>query len=116
MLSFRKKLAAAALTGVAAVGVMAGPAFADSASCQGPCTTRPVWRNSTSYTILVNIESTSSLPRWCYWEVRDYDNNQVVRSGSMNPLEVIDSALLSRVYNRYVLKINSSGCRGTISN
>jgi hypothetical protein len=116
MRSVRKKLFAAALTGAAAVGILATPAYADSASCNGPCTTRAVWRNSTTFSVSVYIEATSSLPRWCNWEVRDYDNNRVVRSGSMNPLEVIDSAYISGLYNRYKLVIKSSGCRGTLSN
>jgi hypothetical protein len=98
-----------------ALSLMASPALADSESCRGECTTRPVFANGHGHYIDVRVRLADVAGSiWCSWTLRDFDNNALVASGKVYDGE--SSRRVGNLRNRYKLFVSNYNCWGTISN
>jgi hypothetical protein len=110
------RIGAVAASVVATVAVAASPAYALSYRCKGECTTDWVWANQTGRYVNARVQNPYSAidPRWCSWNVRDYDNGKIVASGHVFDDEE-DDVHVTGLYGRYKLYVSNSACWGQIS-
>jgi hypothetical protein len=116
----KKALAVAAVAGAAATALVATPALATSDSCSvtglhTSCTTYYIPSNYVSHFIDWRVCGATYFG--VSFKVRDYQNGNVVSSGTVGPLNCL-SGRVGGLYSSYRLELSGTalGAAGTIDN